>query len=82
MSDVSRSVYQTLKEENNRLLKDIRILCDKKYSLSIEKTEVIMKWRRKFKEEKELHDLMTLAVKDYLNDNPELKKQIESFGKK
>lgn len=81
MSNISRSVYQTLKEENNRLLRDIRILCDVKYSLSNEKTKVIMKWRQKFKKEKELNHLIQLAVQEHLKENPELKKKIESFGK-
>ena len=82
MSNVSRSVYQTLKEENKRLLKDIYILCSGEYDLTAERILTKIKWDEKFKKDRQLLLLMKAAAKEYLNEHPEIKKQIESFNKK
>lgn len=48
MSQVSRSEYQKVVEENKRLLNDIRILTTEGFSL--EKILMIKKWRDHFEE--------------------------------
>ena len=48
MSQVSRSEYQKLAEENKRLLNDIRILTTEGFSM--EKILMIKKWRESFEE--------------------------------
>ena len=60
MSNVSRSVYQKVKEENKRLIADIKIMSQE--STTVEKIECILKWREKFKKDDEfiglLHDVI------------------------
>jgi hypothetical protein len=69
MSSVSRSVYQKLKEENKRLLDDIRILTD---PIPDEKfMPVLVKWRKKFQEESELNKMLHEIAVQYLKDHPE-----------
>ena len=68
MSAISRSIYQKLKEENKRLIKDIRILVST--DITIEQYRTIKKWRDKFKKEIEFNDLMRALI----NPNKEDKK--------
>jgi hypothetical protein len=55
MSAVSRSVYQKLKEENKRLLKDIKLLTYSSYE-SPDRILCIKKWRDKFRQEEEFNN--------------------------
>lgn len=68
---VKRSTYQKLAEENKKLLIDIGILTDEKYSLSAEKLHVVVKWRNKFAKDKEFNRMLTEACKQYLKEHPE-----------
>lgn len=70
MSNVSRSVYQTLAEENKRLLYDIRILTAE--GISPERILLIEKWRKRFKEEKDLRLLLKQFAVEYFKEHPEL----------
>ena len=79
MSSVSRSVYQALKEENKRLLKDIYILCSEEYDLTGERILTKIKWVDKFKKDKQFQLLMKAAAEVYMNEHPELRTQILSF---
>ena len=66
MSKVSRSTYQKLAEENKRLMKDIRLLVE------IPSSESILcrhKWQKHFQEERELHEAMRIACKQYIKDH-------------
>lgn len=54
---VSRSTYQKLAEENKKLLKDIRILTEEGFP-SAAKIITLDKWRRKFKEERDMFNLL------------------------
>lgn len=70
MSNVSRSVYQKVAEENKQLKKDLYILLIKDDSL--EADLVARKWLKKFKEEVEFRDLMQDFAKQYSVDHPEV----------
>jgi len=75
MSNVSRSVYQKLKEENKRLLADIQILSmetSAPFEAITNKAayEVRTKWRNKFKEEREMNLIIQQACKNYMKNNP------------
>jgi hypothetical protein len=68
MSNVSRSVYQKVKEENKKLLNDIKLLVHE--TPSAEKIICITKWRDFFRKEKEFNDLIYLALHSHEdNDN-------------
>lgn len=67
MSKVNRSTYQKVVEENKRLLADIKLLTEK--HTSAEQILCIVKWRKKFREEKELNSLMKKTVKQYVKDH-------------
>jgi len=69
MSAVSRSVYQKLKEENKRLLRDLYIISMK--PVSLECIEVRKKWREKFTEEHEFSALLKEVCQQYIKDHPE-----------
>lgn len=70
MSNVSRSVYQKLKEENKRLMKDIRILCEDGIP-SFEQIMLIKKYRSQFKKEKEFNNMIKLACQNHIKNNPD-----------
>ncbi len=76
---VKRSTYQKLFEENKKLLKDIRILTEE----GINPRAILLKidWRKKFKEDKDLNDLIKMACDQYLDEHPETKAIIENFKK-
>lgn len=57
MSDVSRSEYQRVVEENKRLTKDIKILVGPD---STEKLECVDKWKTIFKEKSYFTELLTI----------------------
>lgn len=56
MSNVSRSVYQKLSEENKRLLHDLYVISMS--PVSFESIEVRKKWKDKFTKDKEFNDMM------------------------
>lgn len=66
MSKVSRSVYQKLKEENNRLTKDLRAI-----TMDFDK-KVFRKYRDKFTEDDKFHSLLKIVCSQYLKKHPEL----------
>ncbi len=65
MSKVSRSVYQKLKEENNRLTKDLRAI-----TMDFNK-EVFRKWREKFTDDDAFHVTMKKVAREYMDKHPE-----------
>lgn len=69
MSNVSRSVYQKVKEENKKLLREIELLVQE--TPSAEKIICITKWREFFRKEKEFNELLnsTLHAHEIDNDN-------------
>ena len=70
MSNVSRSVYQKLKEENKRLLHDIKILCGACDDVK-ERIDKGIEWRQKFKDEGNFHGLLRVVSEQYVKDHPE-----------
>jgi len=71
MSNVSRSVYQKVCEENKRLLGDIKILVGPTNSLTPQKIELLEKYRAKFKNEADWNYVLKLAAGEYLRAHPE-----------
>jgi len=69
MSNVSRSVYQKLKEENKRLLLDLYVLT--MTPISIESINTRKKWRDKFTEEAEFNALLKEVAQQYIKEHPE-----------
>ncbi|MCK5341853.1 MAG: hypothetical protein KAR20_00535 [Candidatus Heimdallarchaeota archaeon] len=67
MSNVSRSVYQKVKEENKRLESDMRslILGDQD-----ERKTIFKKWLEKFRYEAVMHETIKAACKTYMKNNP------------
>jgi hypothetical protein len=68
MSKVSRSVYQKLKEENKRLLRDIEILVG---PVSMERINMYKKWQAHFRDEKEFIEILKSVANDMVLKNPE-----------
>jgi hypothetical protein len=67
MSKVSRSVYQKLKEENKRLLKDIRILT---FSATMdERNKTFNKWVNRFRVEREFNQILIEHAKKYIEEH-------------
>jgi len=64
MSKVSRSTYQKVKEENKRLLRDIKILVGPN---GPEKGKTMLRYMKKFKEEEDFHNLMKKLAQEYLS---------------
>jgi hypothetical protein len=81
MSKVSRSIYQKCKEENKRLLKDIKLLTSRE--LSGEKILLIEKWRKHFDEEKKFNMLIKEVSRKWMEDNPDspIVQAVKSMGK-
>lgn len=71
MSNVSRSVYQEVCEENKRLINDIHILVGPGHDIFYSKT--VEKWRKKFKDENDLYLELKQAARLYLEQHPEIK---------
>lgn len=70
MSNISRSQYQKVCEENKRLLKDIRVLV-REFSLNdhrADKILLIQKWREYFKENDK--DFVRDLLKEYATNQP------------
>jgi len=67
MSNVNRSTYQKVCEENKRLIKDIEILTRAEIMPSAEKILVVSKWRDKFKKDKQLSSFIKEIV-DNIHD--------------
>ena len=68
MSSVSRSVYQKLKEENKRLLNDIKILTYPEKD-SVERILLKGKWYLKFSEDAVFHITMKIVAKEYIKEH-------------
>jgi uncharacterized protein involved in tolerance to divalent cations len=73
MSNVSRSVYQKVCEENKRLKEDIRILVRGKIACDQLYENTFYKWHKKFREENKFHKLLKEVAIDYMKEHPELK---------
>ena len=70
MSNVSRSVYQKLKEENKRLLADIEALTDPMIDMEIV-GPILKRWRKHFRERNEFNKLLQEVAREYLKAHPE-----------
>lgn len=70
MSDVSRSVYQKVCEENKRLKADIEVLTSGKFDN--EYITTLLKYRKIFRKENEFRELMKEAARQYIKEHPEL----------
>ena len=81
MSKVSRSTYQKLKEENKRLLKDIKHLVDPNWGMDRLATQ--KKWQEHFDKEKEFNSLMKDVATLYMEQNPNdpIVKAVKSLDK-
>ncbi len=66
---VSRSVYQKVCEENKKLKSDIWTLVMK--AVTWDSVAVRMKWEKKFKEDKELSEMLRDFAIQYVKDNPD-----------
>jgi len=69
MSNVSRSVYQKLKEENKRLLADIRTLTMD--SVSMQAVLVHRNWKNRFTQDKEFSEMLKKFAQKYMKEHPE-----------
>ena len=67
MSNVSRSVYQKLKEENKRLLNDIEILTYNR--IDVDCYPVFSKWYKYFQQQHEINNLLKAYAKKYIQDH-------------
>lgn len=69
MTKVSRSIYQKLKEENKRLLADIKVMaCGECF----EAIQMRIKWRTKFKRVEAFNAAMKAVALRYFKQHPEL----------
>jgi hypothetical protein len=74
MSDVSRSVYQKLAEENKRLKADIYVLVmlDLREKGNLERwNRIDSQWREKFKKDEALRQALHEYAVQYVKDNPD-----------
>lgn len=69
MSDVSRSEYQKLVEENRRLKADIKILVINKDMAHVAAIEY--KWKMQFDKDDQFKEALTAVAKQYFIDNPD-----------
>lgn len=72
MSNVSRSVYQKVCEENKHLKADIKILVES-YGDAPAYIETLLTWRKVFREQKQFNVFMKEAAIQYLEKHPEIK---------
>lgn len=75
MSNVSRSVYQKVCEENKRLKEDIKILvctCISNYDRQ-KHADTVNKWRKRFRDDEELRQILKDFATEYIKEHPELK---------
>ena len=80
MSNVSRSVYQKLKEENKRLLSDIEALVDPFPDMELI-TPILKKWRKHFRERSEFNKMLQEIAREYIKAHPEYDITSEKFKK-
>lgn len=76
MSDISRSTYQKVCEENKRLKADIEILISHPAidpDKFLQRSTVFKKWSDFFRKQKQEHALIKMAAMKYLKDHPEIK---------
>ncbi len=69
MSKVSRSVYQKLKEENKKLLRDIKTLVG---PVNKNRINTFRRWQNYFRNEKEFNTMMKEVATKIILKNPEL----------
>lgn len=72
MSSVSRSTYQKVCEENKRLKADIKVLVES-HGDAPAYIEILLKWRKVFREQKQFKCWMKEAAIKYLEQHPEIK---------
>ena len=70
MSDVKRSTYQKVVEDNKKLLVDIKVLVSEKTPV-IKKIRLTKEWREKFNKEDEFNKMMKEIAVEYIKNNPE-----------
>ena len=70
MSDVKRSTYQKVVEDNKKLLLDIKVLVSEKTPV-IKKIRLTKEWREKFNKEDEFNKMMKEIAVEYIKNNPE-----------
>lgn len=79
MSNISRSEYQKVVEENKRLKGDIKLLVSP--GLSPEKVLCYSKWRQAIQREEDFNKTMKIVAKRYIEENkdslPDFLKKIE-----
>ena len=66
---VSRSVYQKLKEENKKLLSDLRTIS---MEPGIEAVKIRIKWCKHFKHEDDLNNAIRTVLRQYAKEHPEM----------
>ena len=71
MSNIKRSTYQKVVEENKRLLADIELLVSTEPNKAAALLFCFAKWTTKFEEAKQMDNLIHSAVKQYIKDHPE-----------
>jgi hypothetical protein len=59
---VSRSVYAKLLNEKHRLLRDIKIMAGE---YSPQRVFTVERWRKKFRQEKELNEMIRKVAREY-----------------
>jgi len=81
MSQVSRSTYQKVVEENKRLLKDIKTMVYGDIPSIIFLKE---KYRKKFQSEKDFNQMMKNISQMYMDNNPNdpIVKKVKEFKQK
>lgn len=67
MSKVSRSKFQSVVEENKRLLGDIKLLVADPPTM--DSIKCMMKWQDKFKANKDFNDFLHQAAKEYIREH-------------
>lgn len=70
MSEISRSVYQKLKEENKRLLADIKALTNPIVDMDVV-APILKKWRKHFSDKRDLNQTLHELAKWYIKKHPE-----------
>lgn len=68
MSNVNRSVYQKVVEENKRLIADIKLLVDPD-APSGEKINCLQKWSDRIREQKEFNRMLQEAARKYIKEH-------------
>lgn len=70
MTDIKRSTYQKVVEENKRLMKDLEILVISENADQFDK--VFMKWYKHFMNEETFKNLLKNAIIHFAEDHPNI----------